>query len=274
MIEADPTEINYTTATFKSTRVINGHSIETVAKNHLDFRISHRFGTLNSGAYNLWGLDVATIRLGFEYGLTDQWMVGLGRSSTQKMYDLFTKAKLLRQSSGARTVPVTITLFASGVINTLRPAADNPDEFAKFDSRLVYTAQLIIARKFSERLSLQLSPTILHRNRVYNIGEENTVFALGIAGRYKLSKRISFNADYYYVLPDQLDAQYHNSLALGFDIETGGHVFALHFTNSLGMVEKQFIGETTGQWGKGDIHYGFNISRTFSFNKKARELRK
>lgn len=270
MMEPDKAETNYALATFKSTRVINGHSVETVAKNHLDFRISHRFGTLNSGAYNLWGLDVAYIRLGFEYGLTDRWMVGLGRSNTQKMYDLFTKVKLLRQSSGGRNMPFTVTVFASSVVNTLR----FPQETRTFESRLAYTAQLLIARKFSERISLQVAPTLLHRNRVENVGEQNTVFALGLAGRYKLSKRVAFNVDYYYVLPDQLDPQYHNSLALGFDIETGGHVFQLHFTNSLGMVEKQFIGETTGQWGQGDIQYGFNVSRTFSFNKKARQMDK
>ncbi len=270
MMEPDSNAINYTTATFKSTRVINGHSVETVAKNHLDFRISHRFGTLNSGAYNLWGLDVAYIRLGFEYGLTDRWMIGVGRSNTQKMYDFFTKVKLLRQSSGARNMPFSVTLFASSVINTLRFTQED----RTFRSRLAYTTQLLIARKFNERISLQLAPTLLHRNRVENIGEQNTVFALGVAGRYKISKRVALTGDYYYVFPDQLDPQYHNSLALGIDIETGGHVFQLHFTNSLGMVEKQFIGETTGQWGQGDIQYGFNVSRTFSFNKKARHMDK
>ncbi|MDJ1493575.1 DUF5777 family beta-barrel protein [Cytophagaceae bacterium DM2B3-1] len=270
MMKSDSNTVNYTTATFKSTRIINGHSVETVAKNHMDFRISHRFGTLNSGAYNLWGLDMAYIRLGFEYGITDQWMVGVGRSNTDKTYDLFTKVKLLRQSSGTRNMPFTMTFFVSSAVNTLRYTQED----RSFVSRFAYTTQLIIARKFSENLSLQLSPTLLHRNRVENIGEKNTVWALGLGGRYKLSKRVSFNADYYYVLPDQLDPQFHNSLALGFDIETGGHVFSVHFTNSLGMIEKQFIGETTGQWGKGDIHYGFNVSRTFSFNKNARRSTK
>ncbi|MDJ1480724.1 DUF5777 family beta-barrel protein [Cytophagaceae bacterium YF14B1] len=270
MMKSDSNTVNYTTATFKSTRIINGHSVETVAKNHMDFRISHRFGTLNSGAYNLWGLDMAYIRLGFEYGITDQWMVGVGRSNTDKTYDLFTKVKLLRQSSGTRNMPFTMTFFVSSAVNTLRYTQED----RSFVSRFAYTTQLIIARKFSENLSLQLTPTLLHRNRVENVGEKNTVWALGLGGRYKLSKRVSFNADYYYVLPDQLDPQFHNSLALGFDIETGGHVFSVHFTNSLGMIEKQFIGETTGQWGKGDIHYGFNVSRTFSFNKNARRSTK
>ncbi|MCU0354402.1 MAG: DUF5777 family beta-barrel protein [Cytophagales bacterium] len=264
---SDSAALDYTTATFKSTRVINGHSVETTPGKHLDFRISHRFGTLNSGAYNLWGLDAATIRIGLEYGVTDRLMIGLGRSSTQKMYDAFAKAKLLRQSSGARNMPVTVVFFGSAVVNTLRV----PQETLTLQSRMAYTAQLLIARKFSDKFSLQIAPTILHRNRVENLNEQNTIFALGLAGRYKLSKRVAFNADYYYVPEGQLPARFANSLALGFDIETGGHVFALHFTNSLGMVEKQFIAETDGRWGQGDIHYGFNISRTFSFDKRARK---
>ncbi len=267
-LDTDSSVVNYTTATFKSTRVINGHSIETTPKRHMDFRISHRFGRLNSGSYNFYGLDNAYIRLGFDYGITNNWMVGIGRSSEQKMYDAFTKVKLLRQSSGGRHMPVSVGLFASTAVNTLK----FPQEDRSFVSRISYCSQLLIARKFNTHLSLQLTPTLLHRNRVENIGEKNTVFALGMAGRYKVSKRVALTADYYYVPANQLDVQYHNSLAVGIDIETGGHVFSLHFTNSIGMVEKQFIGETTGQWNKGDIHYGFNISRIFSFDKKARQL--
>lgn len=265
LLSADSATTEYTQATFKSTRVINGHSVETTPRNHLDFRISHRFGRLNSGAYELWGLDAATIRFGLEYGITDRLMVGVGRSSNQKLYDGFTKFKLLRQSTGAATMPVTVVLFGSTAVNTLKTA---PEENVSFQSRLSYCGQLLIARKFSDNFSLQLMPTVLHRNRSNFSGEDNTIVALGAAGRYKISRRVAFNAEYYAVLPNQINALYHNSLAIGFDLETGGHVFALHFTNSLGMVEKQFIAETEGQWGEGDIHYGFNISRTFSLNRK------
>ncbi|SDG41573.1 hypothetical protein SAMN04487996_118129 [Dyadobacter soli] len=250
-------------ATFKSTRVVNGQSVETMKKKHLDFRISHRFGKLNSGAYQFFGLDQATMRLGFEYGLTDDFEIGIGRSTSQKVYDAFAKYKVLKQSTGARNIPVSITLFGGTGVATL-------DKEREFQDKLYYTAQVLIARKFGERLSLQLSPTYLYRTMPDVQGDEKVVLAVGIGGRFKLSKRVSLNGEYFYTAREKntVTAPYHDSMSFGVDIETGGHVFQLHFTNSLGMIEKQFIGETTGSWGKGDIHYGFNISRTFSFDKK------
>lgn len=251
------------TATFKSTRVVNGQSVETMKKKHLDFRISHRFGKLNSGAYQFFGLDQATMRLGFEYGLTDDFEIGVGRSTSQKVYDFFAKYKVLKQSTGARNIPVSITLFGGTGVATV-------DKEREFQDKLYYTAQVLIARKFGERLSLQLSPTYLYRTMPDVTGDEKVVLAVGIGGRFKLSKRVSLNGEYFYTAREKntLTAPYHDSMSFGVDIETGGHVFQLHFTNSLGMIEKQFIGETAGSWGKGDIHYGFNISRTFSFDKK------
>ncbi|OJV21303.1 MAG: hypothetical protein BGO21_10585 [Dyadobacter sp. 50-39] len=251
------------TATFKSTRVVNGQSVETMKKKHLDFRISHRFGKLNSGAYQFFGLDQATMRLGFEYGLTDDLEIGIGRSTSQKVYDAFAKYKVLKQSTGARNIPVSVTLFGGTGVATV-------DKEREFQDKLYYTAQVLIARKFGERLSLQLSPTYLYRTMPDVTGDEKVLLAVGIGGRFKLSKRVSLNGEYFYTAREKntITAPYHDSMSFGVDIETGGHVFQLHFTNSLGMIEKQFIGETTGSWGKGDIHYGFNISRTFSFDKK------
>lgn len=250
-------------ATFKSTRVVNGQSVETMKTKHLDFRISHRFGKLNSGAYQFFGLDQATMRMGFEYGITDDLMIGIGRSTSQKVYDFFGKYKLLKQSAGMRNIPVSVTLFGGTGVATV-------DKEREFQDKLYYTAQLLVARKFGERLSLQLSPTYLYRTMPDITGDEKIVLALGIGGRFKLSKRVSLNGEYFYTAREKntVTAPYHDSMSFGVDIETGGHVFQLHFTNSLGMIEKQFIGETTGTWGKGDIHYGFNISRTFSFDKK------
>lgn len=268
MLGTDSTTTGYTQATFKSTRVINGHSVETLPRNHLDFRISHRFGRLNSGAYELWGLDQARVRIGLEYGATDRLMVGIGRSSYGKLYDGFVKFKLLRQTEGTLAMPVTVTVLGGAYLTAERFA---PELGITMRSRLSYSGQLLIARKMSERLSLQLMPTLLYRNRTNFAGESNLVTAIGVAGRYKISKRVAFNGEYYAVLPDQLNPAYHNALAVGFDIETGGHVFSLHFTNSLGMVEKQFLAETEGRWGEGDIHYGFNISRTFSLARKSKK---
>jgi hypothetical protein len=254
-------------ATFKSTRIVNGHSVETMKKKHLDFRISHRFGRLNSGAYQFFGLDQATMRMGFEYGITDDFMVGVGRSTSQKVYDFFGKLKVLKQSEGVKNVPVSVTLFGGMGIATVNRELE-------FQDKLYYTAQVLVARKFGERLSLQLSPTFLHRNKPEVLGDEKVLLALGIGGRYKLSKRVSLNGEYFYTAREKntVNAPYYDSMSFGVDIETGGHVFQLHFTNSLGMIEKQFIGETTGTWGKGDIHYGFNISRTFSFDKKNKKV--
>jgi hypothetical protein len=260
---SDSNEVMIKSATFKATRIINGHSIETVGKNNLDFIISHRFDRVNRGFDEFFGLDAATNRLGLEYGINDRLMVGLGRSSFQKMYDFFGKYKLLRQTSGAVNIPISLTLFSS---YSRRTQSTTPS-LSAYD-RSSYTSQLLIARKFSEGFSLQVSPTLIHRNRPDFFTDSKTVIATGIGGRMKLTKRTSLNGEYTYVLPNQIDDNYTNNLSFSFDLETGGHVFQLLFTNSFGMTERQFITETNGSWGSGDVHFGFNISRTFSFEKK------
>jgi Membrane bound beta barrel domain (DUF5777) len=265
----------YATATFKSTRIVSGHSIELVAANHLDFRISHRFGAVNSGFNQLFGLDQSQIRFGFEYGLTNNLTIGLGRNSYQKTYDYYAKYKLLRQSSGEKTMPITLALLAAAYTNTMVSQAGA--RFYNNLERQSYCGQLLIARKFGERFSLQLTPSILHRNKTESNLDANTLYSLGVGGRYKLTRRTTFNVEYFYT-PSTLgslsmrDPIYKNALSVGFDIETGGHVFQLHFTNSKGMSEKYLIGQTEGQWQSGDIFYGFNISRVFSFDKEAKKL--
>lgn len=262
-LAADSNEITVKTATFKATRIINGQSVETVGKNNMNFVISHRFDRLNQGFDDFFGLDAATNRLGLEYGLNDRIMVGVGRSSFQKMYDFFGKYKLIRQSSGEVNTPVSVTAFTGYSLRTQKtsPRLSGSD-------RSSYIAQLLIARKFSEALSLQLSPGLIHNNRPDFVTDSKSVFSTGLGGRMKLTKRTSFNGEYNYVFPDQINDSYTNNLSFSFDLETGGHVFQLLFTNSFGMIERQFITETTGKWGSGDIHFGFNISRTFSFEKK------
>lgn len=261
-----PVEPRFATATFKSTRVINQQSVETVGKGVLDFRISHRFGKINSGAYNLFGLDQSTIRLGLEYGLSNRIMIGVGRSSFNKHYDGFVKVKLLRQRNDAlKNMPVTVVWFSNMGINSLK--FDDSQVERDFASRLAYTHQLIVGRKFSDRLSLQIAPTMVHRNHIQTEAEESDVYALGAGGRIKLSKRVSVNADYFYLLPATAPEGVKNSLSVGFDIETGGHVFQLHVTNSQGMVEQYFIPGTVDRWPKGEIFYGFNISRQFTLVK-------
>ena len=270
-------QTTYTTATFKATRLINGQTIETVGKNQLNFWISHRFGAINSGFIdNFFGLDEARIRLGLEYGITNQLTIGIGRSSQEKMYDFYGKYKLLRQSN---SMPVTLTLYGSDAVSTAATGSvlESGTMMKYYDNieRMTYTGQVLLARKFSERFSLQIMPTILHFNRAETIDTPNNMVALGVGGRMKLSKRLSISGEYYYAdFNRPANSNYHNSLALGFDIETGGHVFQLHFTNSRGMIERQFIAQTTKQWGDGGIFYGFNIARSFSFDKKAKGMHK
>ena len=230
----------------------------------LDFRISHRFGELNPGAYDLWGLDQANIHFSLEYGITNWVMVGLGRGTYEKTFDGFTKFSLLRQSSGERTMPVSVSWLSSMAVNSLR--WQGPGDL-NFWHRVSYVHQLLVGRKFSERFSLGMNPTYVHRNMVATELDPNDLFAAGVGARFKLTKRVSINAEYYYVVPpvnDYRSLKTYDPLSVGFDIETGGHVFQIHLTNSLAMIEKGFIGETTGNWLDGGIHIGFNISRVFA----------
>lgn len=256
---------NYTTATFKTTRLIDGHTVENVGKGVMDVKISHRFGQLNGGGYELFGLDNATMRMGLDYGITDYLMVGIGRSTFQKTFDGFFKVKLLRQSTGKRNMPVTVSYVPTIAIRTLHWEDQTRKNY--FSSRLSYTHQLIIGRKFSDGTSLQIMPTYVHRNLATAANDPNDLLAIGIGGRQKLTKRISLNAEYYYQIPKYKIDGTTDALSVGFDIETGGHVFQLHFTNSRAMTEKNFITETTGKWEKGDIYFGFNISRVFTIGK-------
>ncbi len=260
------------TATFKSNRIVTGHSIETLHGGVFDMKIQHRFGPLNGGFYQLFGLDQSSVRIGGDIGITNHLCVGFGRSSVGKVYDGFVKYKLISQKTQGG-FPVTITAMQSIAISSLKWA--DPTRTNYFSSRLYYTTQLMVARKFNESFSLQLTPTYIHRNLVSKATDKNDIYAMGIGFRQKLTKRFSINAEYFYVLPGQLeltgtamkDRTYRNSLSIGVDIETGGHVFQLQFTNSLAMIEKGFVAETTENWLNGGIHFGFNISRVFNIYK-------
>jgi hypothetical protein len=283
--DSTTTEINYTTATFKSTRIMNGHSIEKMPPGQLDFRISHRFGTINSGAYEFFGLDQANTHFGLEYGILKWLMVGVGREKDQKTYDGFAKFTILRQSTGTKVMPVSVSVFSSVALKTEKPIETtrtfwissvspvNTTDTARinyFPSQLSYVVQVLIARKINQAFSVQLTPSYVHRNLVATELDPNDLWAIGAGGRMKLTKRISLNAEYYYVANPKarMSQPLYNPLSVGVDIETGGHVFQLLFTNSLGIIEKGFIGETTGQWKHGDIHFGFNISRVFTLKKQ------
>ena len=265
--DSTSSQTNYTTATFKSTRVINGHSVQMMAPGQLDVRISHRFGRVNLGAYEFFGLDQSNMHFSLEYGITKWLMVGIGRGSYEKTFDGFAKYAILRQSAGARNMPVSVSALTSVAATSLKWA--DPSRTNYFSSRLSYVGQVMIARKFSPSFSLQLTPTIVHRNLVPAELDPNDIYAVGAGGRMKLTRRISLNAEYFYMINSKqyMSETIYNPFSVGFDIETGGHVFTLLFTNSLQMIEKGFVGETTGNWLKGDIHFGFNISRVFTLKQ-------
>lgn len=247
--------------TFYDTRIVNGQSVEMNNEGVMKFIIAHRFGRVNGGAYELFGLDQSTIRIGFDYGIKDWLTVGVGRSSFQKTVDGFLKVRVLTQKKGEENFPFTLTAYTNVAVNGLR--WQDTSRVNYFTSRMFYSYQVLIARKFSDRFSWQVMPSMVHRNLIPSNNVDHDIYAIGTAGRIVASKRFTFSLEYYYVLPDQLGEDKKNSLALGIDMETKGHVFQFHFGNSRGMTEKFFIGETTGNWFDGDIHFGFNITRDF-----------
>lgn len=250
-------------ATFKGTRLINGHSVETRKKGAMDFIISHRFGTLDGGFYELFGLDNAQVRFALEYAVSDRLYVGLGRSSFEKTFDGFVKYRLIQQSAGAGAKPVSVTWMSSLTVKTLK----DPVNDLSFTDKLASAHQLLVARKLNSNISVQLMPTWVHKNLIGASDENNDVFALGTGGRVKLNQRVSLNVEYYYQF-QTINNNTKNALAIGFDIETGGHVFQLQFTNATSMVTKGFVSETTNDFFDGEIHFGFNISRTFQLGKR------
>jgi hypothetical protein len=260
---------------FKSSRVIMSHSMEMLRPGVLDFRILHRFGNVNRGISEFFGLDQATIRLGLDYGINDRLTVGIGRGSYKKEIDGFIKYRAIHQAKGPKALPFSLLFVGSAMIQTI-PFADVSRQ-NYLTSKMAFSWQAIIGRKFSDQLTLQLMPTVVHRNLVRVKEDPSNVFAAGLGGRIKLSKRISLNVDLYHVFnqehyyPDTVRAnriKLTMPLSIGFDIETGGHVFQLHFTNAVGMNERVFITETNNNWLKGDIQFGFNISRAFQIRKR------
>lgn len=251
-------------STWKGMRLISGHTTRLLKPGVMDFVISHRFGKVNDGVNEFFGLDDAKIRLGLEFGITDWLNFGFGRSSYKKTVDSNLKFRLLSQTDDNH-IPITISGFTSLAINTDSDSFVDPENI-EFSQRLTYSYQLLIARKFNSNFSMQIMPSLVHRNLVLTKEEANDIYALGVGGRYKISKRTSINAEYY----PQFNSvsEFTNALSFGVDIETGGHVFQLHVTNSRAMIEPYFIAETTGKWGDGDIHLGFNISRSFDLKSK------
>jgi hypothetical protein len=265
-IEDSTQKKEHVTNAFKSSRVINGHSMEFIGAGVLDFRILHRFGPVNRGIEEFFGLDQASMRMGFDYGLTKNLTIGIGRTTFKKELDGFIKFRPIWQTSGPGGSPVSVVLVAGMSVQTQKNT--DPTKEVTFNSRTGYYYQAIVGRKFSNRFTLQLSPTLVHRNEVTS-ADENDVYAVGVGGRYKITRSLAFVVDYFYVANGLPNSAGTNPLSVGVDIETGGHVFQLHFSNTSGMNERSFITETVNKWGKGDIQFGFNLSRVFTLKRKA-----
>jgi hypothetical protein len=258
-------------AAFKGLKVVNFESTKLADKKDFYFVVAHRFGSVKNGFDDFFGLDNAVTQLKFIYGFTDWLNIGIARSSFQKKYGIHAKYRLMPQERDG--FPVTIVGYNLITVNT----SLKKEQYAnlEFVDKLTYTSQLLMSKKINESLSLLLAPTYIHENlatrsrevledgTTLNYDEEANQFAVGLGGRYKISTRVSINADYGIHLNRNRNSSYRNPLSVGMDIETGGHVFQMHFTNAQAMFEDGFIVQGQGDWADGDFFFGFNISRVF-----------
>ncbi len=258
-IDTDSVPDSYATAVFKSLKIVNFESTKLVAKQEFTLVVSHRFGSLENGLDTFFGLDDAVTRLNFIYGISNGFNISISRSSYQKIYESAIKYRILRQAEGG--FPFTIVGYNSIMINTALDKDNLPK--LKFEDRVSYTVQVLVSRKINENFSIEFAPTFFHDNYVMLDNQDNSQIALGFGARHKISKRWSVNADYGLHLNRANDSPFKNPLSIGVDLETGGHVFQMHFTNAQPMNTNGFLGQATGDWGEGDIYFGFNLSRTF-----------
>lgn len=257
----------YTMNTFKAVRIVNSHSVEMPSKKNLQFVIQHRFGRLDEGWRNFFGIDNADMRIGMEYGIFNWWGAGFGRSSVGGTFDFYTRFKMLRQSKGAKKIPFTMVWYSNmGIISK-----EQPDEVDKVH-RLSYAHQLLIARKFTRNFSFQIMPTYTHENLAPTANDKNDIFAMGFGARYLVSRSIGLNLEYFQPVTKREDGElYVGSLSFALDIETGGHVFQITLTNSTGMIEQLYLPDNTEYWWDKEIRLGFNINRNITFGGKGKK---
>lgn len=249
----------YEIAIFKGLKVINFESTKLVSNKGFSFIVSHRFGTVKDGFQNLFGLDQAVTHLNFVYGISENVNISASRSSNQKIYELGSKIRLVKQRKGEN--PFNIVVYSSVLANTGLDKDNLPK--LEFKHRLSYVAQLLVSRKMNSKLSFILSPTFFHDNYISNDYQNNSQYGIGFGGRYKIGKRWSLNTEYGVHLNRSNNSLYNNPFSVGVDLETGGHVFQLHFTNSQSMNTNGVFGTSTGDWTEGDVYFGFNLARSF-----------
>jgi len=250
---------DFKSAAFKGLKIVNFETTKMVSAKELYFVVSHRFGSIETGFKDFFGLDQAVTRLNFIYGITDAINIGISRSSFRKIYESSLKIRLAREKKNG--FPFTLVSSSNILINTSLDKDLLPK--LEFVNRLGYTTQLLISKKFNKNFSLQLMPTFFHDNYVDINEQNNSQYVIGFGGRHKLTKRFSLNMDYGLHLNRADNSPFKNPLSIGVDIETGGHVFQLHFTNAQPMNTNGFLGQGTGDWADGDIFFGFNLSRIF-----------
>lgn len=252
---------------FWAPSVILTRSVTNLPAGNLNVTIMHAFGIATDGVETLFGLDgAANIRFGVDYGVFDRLSVGIGRSRFDKLYDARFKANLLRQTKDNR-IPVEVALAGNAGITTLRNGFDLAD-------RLSYFASLLVARKVTDRLSVQVAPMVSHFNTVFIerdandevVEEKNDHVALGLAGRYVLSRRLAVLAEYLPVLGSRSDGT-RDAFSVGLDLETGGHVFQLFFTSSPWLTEQHALARNADEFFAGDVRFGFNVNRVFSLGR-------
>jgi hypothetical protein len=262
-------------ATFKGTRIVNSQSIQTSKARMLDFHIAHRFGTLGEGGnvHNMFGLfQVSDIRFAFEYGITDRLMAGISRFKSMENYEGFLKFRLFQQTEDNK-IPVSVTLHTNAALTGVADVDSvflvsenrNSTRYGRFAHRFSFLTQALIARKFTSAFSLQLMPAYLHRN-IVGSEDQNGLFSIGFGGRLKFAKRAAIIADYYYTfsnLRNKKGSGFFDPLGIGIELETGGHVFNIMFSNSAGLLENDYLVNTRNSWSKGGIRFSFNISRGF-----------
>ena len=269
------TDKRFIRSAFNGATIVNTQSTNVCDRGLLNLLIGHRFGTLNQGAYNFYGLDEAVMRLGFEYGATNKLTLGIGRLSLGKNYDAYLKYRLVTQTKGASSVniPVSITLFASSAFSSEKlKALNNAAAGNQFIPNLMYTYQVLASHEFSPALSIQINPTFVHKNQTDEEHQLHDIYAIGSGARIKLSKRLQLNLDYNYVARKEniSTKRLYDPIGIGLDIVTGGHVFKLHVTNSAGIIEKEYLLNTTDNFWKGGIRFGFTVLRSFVIKPSVR----
>ncbi len=270
------------TPTWNDVRIINSPTTKTAPPHFLDVYFMHRFGNMgeasNGGAHSLYGFDVASdIVVGFDLGLSKRLMVGFSRSKQQEMLDFYGKYKILYQKKGGSPFSMAISEdigFIPQDTSTFYKGSNIPTSRRNFYDRFDYLTQLIIDTRINKHISLEIIPTLCHRNHVIETSNSNNgafdandIPAIGAGGRYMITKQLGIVADYYYIISkfrmNNPDQAYYNSLSLGIEVFTGGHVFEINLSNASGLLGNTLIPSTTDTWTKGGFKLGFTIMRAF-----------